>query len=136
MSDMLSYEAVQLKKLLAEEKDIQNRYISAAEEISDPQLKEKLQKCAAVHGSHISVINGLTGEKNRLTKKNRLNELLRAENSLAQKYAVILCSAVSGDIRTKLTFNQRGINEAASFIIDEMNSRGWNVPKSVMPPKN
>ena len=71
MSDMLSYEAVQLKKLLAEE-----------------------------------------------------------------KYAVILCSAVSGDIRTKLTFNQRGINEAASFIIDEMNSRGWNVPKSVMPPKN
>ena len=63
MSDMLSYEAVQLKKLLAEEKDIRNRYISA-EEISDPQLKEKLQKCAAVHGSHISVINGLTGEKN------------------------------------------------------------------------
>ena len=46
MSDMLSYEAVQLKKLLAEEKDIRNRYISAAEEISDPQLKEKLQKCA------------------------------------------------------------------------------------------
>lgn len=44
MSDMLSYEAVQLKKLLAEEKDIRNRYISAAEEISDPQLKEKLQK--------------------------------------------------------------------------------------------
>ena len=31
---MLSYEAVQLKKLLAEEKDIRNRYISAAEEIS------------------------------------------------------------------------------------------------------
>ena len=51
-------------KLLAEEKDIRNRYISVAEEISDPQLKEKLQKCAAVHGSHISVINGLTGEKN------------------------------------------------------------------------
>ena len=70
-----------------------------------------------------------------IDEKNRLNELLRAENSLAQKYAVILCSAVSGDIRTKLTFNQRGINEAASFIIDEMNSRGWNVPKSVLPPK-
>lgn len=135
MSDMLSYEAVQLKKLLAEEKDIRNRYISAAEEISDPQLKEKLQKCAAVHGSHISVINGLTGRR-MIDEKNRLNELLRAENSLAQKYAVILCSAVSGDIRTKLTFNQRGINEAASFIIDEMNSRGWNVPKSVLPPKN
>ena len=48
MSDMLSYEAVQLKKLLAEEKDIRNRYISAAEEISDPQLKEKLQKCEKV----------------------------------------------------------------------------------------
>ena len=40
MSDMLSYEAVQLKKLLAEEKDIRNRYIYAAEEISDPQLKD------------------------------------------------------------------------------------------------
>ena len=49
-----------------------------------------------------------------IDEKNRLNELLRAENSLAQKYAVILCSAVSGDIRTKLPFNQRGINEAAS----------------------
>ena len=71
-----------------------------------------------------------------IDEKNRLNELLRAENSLAQKYAVILCSAVSGDIRTKLTFNQQGINAAASFIIDEMNSRGWNVPKSVIPPKN
>ena len=71
-----------------------------------------------------------------IDEKNRLNELLRAENSLAQKYAVILCSAESGDIRTKLTFNQRGKNEAASFIIDEMNSRGWNVPKSVLPPKN
>ena len=30
MSDMLSYEAVQLKKLLAEEKDIRNRYMSAS----------------------------------------------------------------------------------------------------------
>lgn len=64
MSDMLSYEAVQLKKLLSEEKNIQRKYISAAEAVSDPQLKEKLQKCAAIHGSHISVINGLTGEKN------------------------------------------------------------------------
>ena len=64
MSDMLSYEAVQLKKLLADEKTIKNKYIKEAESVSDPQLKEKLQKCAAVHGSHISVINGLTGEKN------------------------------------------------------------------------
>ena len=31
---------------------------------------------------------------------------------------------------------KREIKEAASFIIDEMNSRGWNVPKSVIPPKN
>ena len=69
-------------------------------------------------------------------EKVTLNELLKAENSLARKYAVMLCSAVSGDIRTKLIFNQRGINEAASYIIDEMNSRGWNVPKSVLPPKN
>ena len=71
-----------------------------------------------------------------IDEKNRLNELLRAENSLAQKYAVILCSAVSGETRRKLTFNQRGMNEAGWCIIEEMNSRGWNVPKSVMPPKN
>ncbi len=64
MSDMLAYEAVQLKNLLADEKTIKDKYIKAAESVSDPQLKEKLQKCAAVHGSHISVINGLTGEKN------------------------------------------------------------------------
>lgn len=64
MSDMLSYEAVQLKNLLTDEKTIKDKYIKAAESVSDPQLKEKLQKCAAVHGSHISVINGLTGENN------------------------------------------------------------------------
>ena len=68
--------------------------------------------------------------KQMTDEKVTLNELLKAENSLARKYAVMLCSAVSGDIRTKLIFNQRGINEAASFIIDEMNSRGWNVPKN------
>lgn len=64
MSDMLAYEAVQLKKLLSEEKAIKNKYITASESISDPQLKEKLQKCAAVHSSHVSVIEGLTGETN------------------------------------------------------------------------
>lgn len=71
-----------------------------------------------------------------IDEKNQLNELLRAESSLAQKYAVMLCSAVNGDIRTKLTFNQRGINESASFILDEMSSRGWNVPKSIFTDKN
>lgn len=69
-------------------------------------------------------------------EKATLNELLKAENSLARKYAVMLCSAVSGDIRTKLTFNQRGINEAASLVLDEMNSRGWSVPKSISDIKN
>lgn len=64
MSDMLAYEAVQLKKLLADEKTIKDKYIIAAESVSDPQLKEKLQKCAAVHSSHVSVIEGLTGEAN------------------------------------------------------------------------
>ncbi len=136
MSDMLSYEAVQLKKSCLPRKRIYETGIfPPPKKYPILSLRKKLQKCAAVHGSHISVINGLTGRR-MIDEKNRLNELLRAENSLAQKYAVILCSAVSGDIRTKLTFNQRGINEAASFIIDEMNSRGWNVPKSVMPPKN
>ena len=51
-------------------------------------------------------------------EKTTLNELLKAENSLAVKYAVMLCSAVNSDIRTKLTFNQRGVNEAASFVLD------------------
>ena len=64
MSDMLAYEAVQLKNLLAEEKAIKDKYISASEAVLDPQLKEKLQKCAAVHSSHVSVIEGLTGEAN------------------------------------------------------------------------
>ena len=71
-----------------------------------------------------------------IDEKSMLNELLKAENSLARKYAVMLCSAVNGDIRTKLTFNQRGINEAASFVLDEMNSRGWRVPKSISDIKN
>lgn len=62
MSDLLSYEALQLKKLLEEEQNIHNKYISAADTVSDPQLKEKLQKCAAIHSSHISVIKGITGE--------------------------------------------------------------------------
>lgn len=69
-------------------------------------------------------------------EKNMLNELLKAENSLAQKYAVMLCSAVNGNIRTKLTFNQRGINEAASLVLDEINARGWNIPKSISDGKS
>ena len=69
-------------------------------------------------------------------EKATLNELLKAENSLAVKYAVMLCSAVNSDIRTKLTFNQRGVNEAASFVLDEMNSRGWSVPKSICSVRN
>ena len=44
MSDMLAYEAVQLKKLLADEKTIKDKYIKAAESVS--------------------VIEGLTGEAN------------------------------------------------------------------------
>lgn len=67
-----------------------------------------------------------------IDEKNQLSELLKAENLLAKEYAVLLCSAVNGDIRTKLTFNQRGVNESASFIIDEMNSRGWSVPRSIL----
>lgn len=67
-----------------------------------------------------------------IDEKNQLNELLKAENMLAKEYAVMLCSAVNWNIRTKLTFNQRGINESASFILDEMNSRGWSVPKSIL----
>lgn len=69
-------------------------------------------------------------------EKTTLNELLKAENLLAVKYAVMLCSAVNSDIRTKLTFNQRGVNEAASFVLDEMNSRGWSVPKSICTVRN
>ena len=72
-----------------------------------------------------------------IDEKNRLNELLRAEKFACTEICrdTLQCGE-RHDIRTKLTFNQRGINEAASFIIDEMNSRGWNVPKSVLPPKN
>lgn len=62
MGDMLAYEALQLKNLLAEEKVIKEKYIKASAVVSDPQLKEKLQKCAALHSSHVSIIEKLTGE--------------------------------------------------------------------------
>lgn len=67
-----------------------------------------------------------------INEKTTLNGFLKDECSLAQKYAVMLCSAVNSNLRTKLTFNQRGINESSSFIIDEMNSRGWSIPKNII----
>ena len=42
-------------------------------------------------------------------EKTTLNELLKAENSLAVKYAVMLCSAVNSDIRTKLTLDRKSV---------------------------
>ena len=51
MSDMLAYEAVQLKKLLADEKTIKDKYIKAAESVSDHSLKKSCRNvrlCTAV----------------------------------------------------------------------------------------
>ena len=61
-----------------------------------------------------------------------VNELIKAESVLAQSYAFLLCTAVNSDIRTKLSNNQRGINDAASYMLDELTARGWNISKGVI----
>ena len=61
-----------------------------------------------------------------------VNELIKAESNLAQSYAFLLCTAVNSDIRTKLSYNQRGINDAASYMLDELTARGWNISKGVI----
>lgn len=66
-----------------------------------------------------------------MNDENVLNELIKAESELAQNYAFALCTSVTSDIRTKLTYNQRGINEAASYMLDELSARGWSISKSV-----
>ena len=57
---------------------------------------------------------------------------VKAESVLAQSYAFLLCTAVNSDIRTKLSYNQRGINDAASYMLDELTARGWNISKGVI----
>ena len=61
-----------------------------------------------------------------------VNELIKAESVLAQSYAFLLCTAVNSDIRTKLSYNQRGINDAASYMLDVLTARGWNISKGVI----
>ena len=61
-----------------------------------------------------------------------VNELIKAESVLAQSYAFLLCTAINIDIRTKLSYNQRGINDAASYMLDELTARGWNISKVVI----
>ena len=63
MGDMLTYEAVLLNKSLSDETKLKKQYIYYSEQTNDAQLKEKLQKCAAVHSGHISVLEGLLGKK-------------------------------------------------------------------------
>ena len=61
-----------------------------------------------------------------------VNELIKAESVLAQSYAFLLCTAINIDIRTKLSYNQRGINDAASYMLDELTAGGWNISKGVI----
>lgn len=60
-----------------------------------------------------------------------VNELLKSECELAQRYAFLLCTAVSNDIRTMLSYNQRGINDSASYMLDELSSRGWDISANI-----
>ena len=62
MRDMLTYEVVQLNKLHSEELKLKKQYIAYSEQTTDAQLKEKLQKCAAVHSGNISILEKLTGK--------------------------------------------------------------------------
>ena len=66
-----------------------------------------------------------------MNDENIVNELIKAESVLAQSYAFLLCTAVNSEIRTKLGYNQRGINEAASYMLDELIARGWSISKEV-----
>ena len=67
-----------------------------------------------------------------MNDENIVNELINAESVLAQSYAFLLCTAVNSDIRTKLSYNQRGIYDAASYMLDELTARGWNISKGVI----
>ena len=67
-----------------------------------------------------------------MNDENIVNELIKAESVLAQSYAFLLCTAVNSDIRTKLSYNQRGINDAASYMLDVLTARGWNISKVVI----
>ncbi len=58
-------------------------------------------------------------------EKQLVTALLSDEQTLAEKYARLLCSEASVSVRTKLGYAQRGVNEAAENILDEINSRGW-----------
>lgn len=62
MGNMLTYEAVQLNRLYSEELKLKKQYIDYSEQTADAQLKEKLQKCAAVHSDNISILEKLTGK--------------------------------------------------------------------------
>ena len=52
-------------------------------------------------------------------------DLMAGECSLGESYNRLLCSCASADIRTKLIYTQRGVNEAVSKVIDEAANRGW-----------
>ena len=67
-----------------------------------------------------------------MNDENIVNELIKAESVLAQSYAFLLCTAVNSDIRTKLSYNQRGINDAASYMLDVLTARGWNISTGVI----
>lgn len=62
MGDMLTYEAVQLSRLYSDELKLKKKYIAYSEQTADAQLKEKLQKCAAVHSGNLSILKKLTGK--------------------------------------------------------------------------
>ena len=67
-----------------------------------------------------------------MNDENIVNELIKAESVLAQSYAFLLCTAVNSDIRTKLSYNQREISAAASYMLDERTARRWNISKGVI----
>lgn len=59
------------------------------------------------------------------SEQNNIQDFMRSEHSLGESYNRLLCSCASSELRTKLIYAQRGINEAVSKVIDEAANRGW-----------
>ncbi len=56
-------ELIQLADILLCERNTVRRYSDGAKQVSDPQLKEKLQKCAAIHQNHCVILEKMFKEE-------------------------------------------------------------------------
>lgn len=55
-------ELVRLSEIIRKEKAMAESYTAQCENCVDPQLREKLQKCAAIHAGNSKAIEGMFKE--------------------------------------------------------------------------